>query len=98
MEKTHELIDAATCSSETKAAAESWLAAVGTDREAEETKNYVAELEEDIMPIDTLIAFSRIRRRSAGFWSRCRRCSSPRKRNQVCGSKLLRLPSLQCCG
>lgn len=38
--------------------AESWLAAVGTDREAEETKNYVAELEEDIMPIDTLIAFA----------------------------------------
>lgn len=58
IEKTHELIDAATCSSETKAAAENWLAAVGTDREAEETKSYVAELEEDIMPIDTLIAFA----------------------------------------
>ncbi len=58
VEKTNELINAATCSPETKAAAENWLAAVGTENEAEETKKYVAELEEDIMPIDTLIAFA----------------------------------------
>ena len=70
----------------TKAAAESWLAAVGTDREAEETKNYVAELEEDIMPIDTLSRLCRIRRRSAGFGADAAG-GSPRKRNQVCGSK-----------
>lgn len=56
--KTNELINAATCSSETKTAAQSWLAAIGTETEAEETKKYVAELEEDIMPIDTLIAFA----------------------------------------
>lgn len=58
VEKTKELIAAPTCSSETKAAAEAWLAAVGTENEVEETKRYVAELEEDIMPIDTLIAFA----------------------------------------
>ena len=39
-------------------AAQAWLDAVGTDREAEETKKYVEELEADIMPIDGLIGFA----------------------------------------
>lgn len=56
--KTHELMDAPTCSSETKAAAQSWLDAVGTENEAAETKKYVDELEADIMPIDVLISFA----------------------------------------
>ena len=50
IEKTHELMNAASCSSEAKAAAQSWLDAVGTEREADETKEY--------MPIDNLIAFA----------------------------------------
>lgn len=57
-QKTHELIDAPTCSSETKAAAQAWLDAVGTENEAAETKKYIDELEEDIMPIDGLIGFA----------------------------------------
>lgn len=57
-EKTNELINASSCSKEAKAAAEAWLAAVGTEREAEETKKYIEELEADIMPIDGLIAFA----------------------------------------
>ena len=58
VEKTKELINAPTCSAETKEAAQSWLDAVGTEREADETKTYIAELEADIMPIDNLIAFA----------------------------------------
>lgn len=58
VEKTHVLMDAPTCSSETKAAAQAWLDAVGTENEAAETKKYVEELEADIMPIDTLIGFA----------------------------------------
>lgn len=58
VEKTHELMDAFSCSAETKAAAQSWLDAVGTEQEAEETKKYIAELEADIMPIDSLIGFA----------------------------------------
>ena len=58
VEKAHELIGAPTCSSETKAAAEAWLNAVGTEQEAEETKKYIDELEADIMPIDNLISFA----------------------------------------
>src|SRR5699024_7741622 len=58
IEKTRELIAAPTCSSETKAAAQKWLDAVGTDAEKEETEKYIAELEADIMPIDMLIGFA----------------------------------------
>lgn len=58
VEQTQVLINAHTCSSETRAAAQAWLGAVGTDAEAEETKKYIAELEADIMPIDTLIGFA----------------------------------------
>ncbi|MCC8024319.1 MAG: molecular chaperone Hsp90 [Clostridium sp.] len=56
--KTRELISAHTCSSETKAAAQAWLDAIGTGTEAAETKKYIDELEADIMPIDGLIAFA----------------------------------------
>ena len=57
-EQTAALIAAPSCSAEAKAAAEKWLAAVGTAEEAEATKAYVAELGADIMPIDGLIAFA----------------------------------------
>lgn len=50
-EKTKELIQAPTCSAEARKAAEQWLALVGTEREAEETKAYLAELEEDIVSV-----------------------------------------------
>lgn len=57
-EKTAALIAAPSVSAEAKAAAEKWLAAVGTADEKEATKAYFAELEADIMPIDGLIAFA----------------------------------------
>ena len=56
--KTKELIGAPTCCDEAKAAAQAWLDAVGTENQAAETERYFAELEEDIMPIENLIAFS----------------------------------------
>ena len=58
VQKTHELIDAPTCSSETRASAQRWLAAVGTADEQAETAVYLTALQADIMPIDQLIAFS----------------------------------------
>ncbi len=58
VEKTKELIAAPTCNSETKASAQSWLEAVGTPGEAEATRRYITELEGDIMPIDSLLAFA----------------------------------------
>ena len=56
--KAKELIAAPSCSAEAKEAAEAWIAAVGTDKQAEETKKFIAEMEEDIIPIDGLIAFA----------------------------------------
>lgn len=56
-EKTKELISAPSCCQEARDAAKNWLDAVGTDKEEEATKSYLAELEEDIIPIDGLIAF-----------------------------------------
>lgn len=58
VEKTHELINAPTCSKEAKEAATSWLNAIGTDKQSEETKKYITELEEDVVTIDNLIGFS----------------------------------------
>ena len=58
MEKTRQLINAPTCSIEAKTAAQNWLDAIGTEKEVAETQKYIAELEEDIMPIDNLIAFA----------------------------------------
>ncbi|HIS56774.1 MAG TPA: molecular chaperone Hsp90 [Candidatus Fimimorpha excrementavium] len=55
VEKTHGLMNAASCCKEAKEAAQRWLDAVGTDREAEETKKYIAELEADIVTVDGLI-------------------------------------------
>lgn len=58
VEKTHALMEAFSCCAEAKAAAQAWLDAIGTENEAEETKKYIAEIEEDIMPVDTLISFA----------------------------------------
>ena len=52
------LINADTCCPEAKAAAEGFLADLGTAKEAAATKALITELEEDIMPIDQLIDFA----------------------------------------
>lgn len=58
VQKVNELIHAPSCCAEAKVAAQNWLDAVGTDKEAEETKKLIAELEMDIVPIEGLIAFA----------------------------------------
>lgn len=57
-EKVKELIDVPFCCKEAKEAGQAWLDAVGTDKEAQQTKNLIAELEMDLMPVDKLIAFA----------------------------------------
>ena len=66
MQKTRELMDAPTCSREAGEAARRWLEAVGTESEKEETR-YIEELEADIMPVDTLIAFAQSEQGAAYF-------------------------------
>lgn len=57
-EKSKELMEAFSCSAEAKKAAQDWLASLDTDHEAEETKNYIAELEADIVTVDALIGLA----------------------------------------
>ena len=56
-QKVQEMIAAPSCCAELKAAGQAWLDAAGTDREADATAALLAEIEEDVMPIDGLIAF-----------------------------------------
>ena len=65
--KTRELINAPTCSSEAKAAAQRWLDRAKADGEQEETRRYIQELEENIMPIDNLIDFAQSEKGAAYF-------------------------------
>ena len=58
IEKVNDLINAPSCCAEAKEAGKNWLDALGTDKEADAAKALIAELEEDIMPIDGLIAFA----------------------------------------
>lgn len=67
VKKTKELMEAPTCSSETKAAAQRWLNAVGTAAEKAETQAYITELEEDIMPIGALLQFAQSEKGTAYF-------------------------------
>jgi len=54
IERTKELLSVR-CYEGLKVAAEKWLDAVGTEREAEASRNYVSELEDAIPDIDTVI-------------------------------------------
>lgn len=58
IEKTYDMMNAGCCSSDAKSAAEILLASIGTDKENNALKIYIAELEEDIMPIDVLIEWA----------------------------------------
>ena len=67
VEKAKALINAPTCSSEAKDAAQQWLNALGTEREKDETIKFIKELEEDIMPIESLISFAESKEGAAYF-------------------------------
>ena len=69
VEFTHELLKTPTCCQELKDVANEWLNAIGdvanewlnaigSENEKVMTEKYVAELKEDIMPIENLIAFA----------------------------------------
>ena len=89
VEKSKELMTAPTCSQEARDAAKAWLNAAGTDREAEETKKYIAELEEDIVTVDGLIAFARseagakVFGADAPMWQNMEKRSRRQERNTV---------------
>lgn len=57
-ELTQDLLQAPSAYKEVKEAAQNYLDAAGTEKEADAATAYVKELEADIMPIDGLISFA----------------------------------------
>ncbi len=61
LEKKKELVqavlDAPSACAELKEAAAKWMGAAGTDKEKEAGNILIAELEDDVMPIDAVIGF-----------------------------------------
>lgn len=97
IDKTHELVNAFSCSAETKAAAETWLAAVGTENEASETQKYISELEADIMPIDTLISFAESEAGTKVFGDNAPNVASHAKEIKSHGAKYCDCPACNAC-
>lgn len=58
IEKAKEMAAAYSCCPELKAAVAAYVAAVGTADEKVAAQNLIAEIEEDITPIDALVAFA----------------------------------------
>lgn len=57
IDKVKEMMAAPSCSAEAKAAAQTYLDAIGTAAEHQAAKDLVVELEEDVSPIDSTIGF-----------------------------------------
>lgn len=56
--ETEKLLAAHSCCGELRSAAENYLKSIGTADEHKAAQAYIAELEEDVTPIDGLIAFA----------------------------------------
>lgn len=95
VEKTHELMNAPSCSSEAKAAAQAWLDAIGTDNEKQQTEKYIAELEADIMPIDGLIAFAKSEMGAKIFVEKAKDVAAHAEAIKADGAKFCDCPACQ---
>ena len=98
IEETKKLIAAPSRSQEAKDAANAWLDAVGTDNEEAETKKYIAELEEDIMPIDGLIGFAGSEAGAAVFGAeKAKEVEAHAKEVKAAGGKYCDCPACTAC-
>ena len=95
-EKVKDLISAPSCCAQAKAAGENWLKAAGTDQEAEQTKNLIAELEMDIMPLDGLIALQDQKQGQKYSDRRRPKKWKPTDKSLRKPGKILRLSCLRC--
>ncbi len=93
-EKTQELINAPSCSQEARVAALAWLDAIGTENETVQTMAYIEELEADIMPIETLIAFAESKNGSQVFGAEtAQNIAAHAKEIQAAGAKYCDCPA-----
>ena len=98
IEETKKLIAAPSWGQEAKGADNAWLDAVGTDNEEAETKKYIAELEEDIMPIDGLIGFAGSEAGAAVFGAeKAKEVEAHAKEVKAAGGKYCDCPACTAC-
>ncbi|MFQ6791415.1 MAG: molecular chaperone Hsp90 [Thomasclavelia sp.] len=95
--KTKELIEAVTCCKELKEAGKNYLDAIGSDQENEMAKAYFKEMEEDIMPIDNLIAFAGSEAGTQVFGDRAKEVEAHSKAIKEAGAKYCDCPACQIC-
>lgn len=89
-ELTGDLLAAPSACKEIKDAAQNYLDAVGTEKEADAAKAYVAEMEADIMPIEGLISFAESDMGAKVFGADgVKKCFASRKRAQSRRRKIL---------
>lgn len=93
IEKTRELINAPTCSSETKTAAQEWLASAEQGNYASETMKFIDELEADIMPIDNLINFAKSEAGSKVFGTNAPNVAAHAEKIKAAGAKYCDCPA-----
>ena len=93
IQKTHELIEAQTCCAELKEAAQGWLDVAGTDKESEAAQVYVAEMEEDIVTVDGLIAFAESEAGKKVFGDHAEGVASHAKKIKAEGAKYCDCPA-----
>ena len=86
-EQTHALIAAPSWCKDAKEAAQSWLAAVGTEKETEETKKYIAELEEDLVSIDALIGLAESEMGAKIFGDNAKNVAEEGRKAKAAGAK-----------
>lgn len=58
IQKVQEMISAPSCCAELKTAGQNYLAAMGTEKETAAKEALLAEIEEDVVPVDGLVAFA----------------------------------------
>lgn len=96
-EYANKLIAATSCCKEAKAAAEKWLASIGTDDYKKETAAFIKELQEDIEPIDDLIAFTNSAKCKEIFGERANDFAAHARALKESGAKYCDCPACAAC-
>lgn len=89
VEKTNEMISFDFCCPDLKVAAKRWLNAIGTDKEQQAINDYIAEIEDCIMPIDGLIEFAES--------ERCAQIFGDRQKDEIAHAYKLKADGVKYC-
>lgn len=94
---TRALMEAFSCCAEAKQAAQAWLDALGTEKEAQATRAYLRELEEDIVPVEDLIALADSPAGKEIFGDQAPQVAAHGRQIQAAGAKYCDCPACAAC-